>query len=54
MTVIRTTPDTDVVVARLRALLTGPRGVAYVAVPLLIVTLVSPRTSFGPYRSSIP
>lgn len=40
MTVIRTTPDADVVVARLRALLTGPRGVAYVAVPLLIATLV--------------
>ncbi|MDN5920230.1 MAG: glycosyltransferase 87 family protein, partial [Pseudonocardia sp.] len=40
MTVIRTTPEVDVVVARLRALLTGTRGVAYVAVPLLVVTLV--------------
>lgn len=40
MTAIRTTPGTDVVVARLRAVLTSTRGVAYVAVPLLAAALV--------------
>lgn len=40
MTAIRTTSGTDVVVPRLRAVLTSTRGVAYVAVPLLALALV--------------
>lgn len=40
MTVIRTTSDADVIVGRLRALLTGNRALLYAAVPLLIASLV--------------
>lgn len=39
MTVIRTTPDVDLVVPRIRTVLTNPRGVALLAVPLLAVVL---------------
>ena len=49
MTVIRTTSDADVIVGRLRALLTGNRAVFYAAVPLLVASLVWSWVRLGGY-----